>query len=178
METFENNQTENGTGSNQKQTQYYKLRGWTVKFLEDLQNSGGKTTREISDATGCKARTAAVILQRLRLYGTIERIVGWGWKITSDGINFLLSKKKNNNNKYVNSWLTEHKQLVNTKAENEKPENPEWIPSCFYRASCHIRSIMKKSVYNSKTSNGCEFCVTRNTHEYCMNMAGKFLGVI
>ncbi len=169
METFENNQTENGTGTN-RQTQYYKLRGWTVKFLEDLQHSGGKTTREISDATGCKARTAAVILQRLRLYGTIERIAGWGWKITSDGINFLLSKKNNTNNKYVNSWLTERIQKVNTKAEEQKPEI---IPPCFHRASCHIRTIMKKAEYTVKTMMQCDGCVHDNPNNYPKFFMGR-----
>jgi hypothetical protein len=152
-----------------KQRQWYRLRGWTVKFLEDLQYSGGKTTREISDATSCKVTVAAVILQRLRQYNVIERIAGWGWKITSDGISYLLSKNNTNNINYINSLLINNKQNNNNKQEkiNEKP------PSCFTKTYCHIRKLLKHTVYNSKNAFACDGCVLGNSNEYPKNFIGR-----
>jgi ribosomal protein S19E (S16A) len=152
-----------------KQRQWYRLRGWTDKFLEDLQYSGGKTTREISDATNCKVTVAAVILQRLRQYNVIERIAGWGWKITSDGISYLLSKNNTNNINYINSLLINNKQNNN----NKQQENIEKPPSCFTKTYCHIRKLLKQTVYNSKNAFVCDGCVMGNSNEYPKNFIGR-----
>ncbi len=187
MEKYENNKTENITGTNQKEKQdhYQKYRGYSLKILEQLENSGGMTTRAISDAILGNARVISVTIQRLVRRCVIDRVENWGWKININGLKVLsIFNKKNitTNNNNNNTTTTQQQHDVNMKddkkAEEQKSESPEWIPSCFYRTSCNIRSIMKKSVYDSKTSNKCEFCVSRNTHEYFTNMAGKFLGVI
>ncbi len=97
---------------------WQKFRGWSVKFLDDLQNSGGKTTRAIADATFCPARVAAVILQRMWRYNLIEKIENWGWRLTRDGL-FLLSINNNTvNNKNVNTKITDNKHKDKTKKQN------------------------------------------------------------
>jgi hypothetical protein len=167
--TKENINTNEPIEEQPKQRQWYKLRGWTVKFLEDLQYSGGKTTREISDATSCKVTVAAVILQRLRQYNVIERITGWGWKITSDGISYLLTKNNNNNINYINSLIINNKHNNN----NKQQEKPEKAPSCFTKTYCHIRRLLKKAVYDSKTMFACDGCVMGNSNEYPKNFIGR-----
>jgi hypothetical protein len=152
-----------------KPVHWEKFRGWTTKFLGDLQYSGGKTTREISDATGCKINVAAVILQRLKRYNVIERVAGWGWRITSDGIGILLWKNNKNNNNYINTSLINNIQTNNSNG-TEKQEKPL---SCFNSSICHIRRILKETVYNAKTMFECDGCVQKNENEYPKNFIGR-----
>jgi uncharacterized protein YjhX (UPF0386 family) len=145
-----------------KGTCWYLIRGWSVKFLEKMQHSGGLTSREIADGTQCKMSVATVILQRMKRYNVIERITGWGWRITSDGISFLLSKNNNNNINYINSLQTNKQQTSNS----EKVETPERAPSCFSRAFCHIKLFCKEKVFNRKNEATCGGCCSNDTKNF------------
>ena len=138
---------------------WQKFRGWSVKFLDDLQNSGGKTTRAIADATFCPARVAAVILQRMWRYNLIEKIENWGWRLTRDGM-FLLSINNNTvNNNNVNTKITDNKHKDNTKKQ-------ESIPSCFSRVSCHIKQLCRDKAYTLKNMVLCQNCVSFDLKNY------------
>src|SRR4030043_2116239 len=96
---------------------WQKFRGWSIKFLDDLQNSAGKTTRAIADGTFCPVRVAAVILQRMLRYNLIERVENWRWRLTRDGM-FLLSINNNTvNNNNVNTTTTQQQHEDNTKKQ-------------------------------------------------------------
>ncbi len=138
---------------------WQKFRGWTIKFLDDLQNSAGKTTRAISDATFCGCRVAAVILQRMLRYNLIEKVENWGWRLTHDGM-FLLGINNNSiNNNYVNTTTTQQQHKVNTKKQ-------ESIPSCFHRLSCHIKQLCNDKAYTIKNMVLCHNCVSFDLKNY------------
>lgn len=145
--------------SKKENRQWQKFRGWSIKFCSDLQNSAGKTTRMISDGTFCPSRVAAVILQRMYRYNLIEKIENWGWRLTQTGM-FLLSINNNTvNNNYVNTKITDNKHNDNTKKQ-------ESIPSCFSRASCHIKQICKDKAYTIKNMVLCHTCVSFDIKNY------------
>jgi hypothetical protein len=83
------------TEQKEKQDHYQKYRGNSLKILETLENSGGMTTRAISDAILGNARVIAVTIQRLVNRCVIENVENWGWRINCNGLkilSFLLKK--------------------------------------------------------------------------------------
>ncbi len=125
------------------------------------------TTRDISTRTDCKPHMASVILDRMRCSGLVEKIEGWGWRITRDGINCLVITTSNNNN-YVNTISTQHQHNINTTStqyqhtfplENQQQEKEEWIPGCFHMKWCHIKKFSRDKTYNNKTNIHCDGCV-------------------
>ena len=87
-----------------------KFRGKTLEILGVLSNSGGMTTREISDHTGISVRIISVYCINGEKRGIFERKERWGWKATSFG--FLILDINNNN---VKTKLKESKNEVKTK---------------------------------------------------------------
>lgn len=87
-----------------------KFRGKTIEILSVLSNSGGMTTREISDRTGIPVRVVSIYCIRGEKRGIFERKEKWGWKAAPFG--FLIFDINNNN---VNTKLTVSKQKVNTR---------------------------------------------------------------
>ncbi len=146
---------------------WQKFRGWTLKILEVLENSGGETTRSISDRTGCKPTVAKVKLQQMLCVGLVEKVEKWGWRITRDGINCLIITRSNNNNNYVNGKLMDGERLVNTKLmdgkclfplENQERKEEERLPGCFQLKFCHIKQFSHDKTYNNKTNMHCDGC--------------------
>jgi hypothetical protein len=86
-----------------------KFRGKTIEILSVLSNSGGMTTREISDKTGIPVREVWVYCRRGEKKGIFERKEQWGWTATPIGLLVLCI---NNNN--VNTCTTQGKHKVNT----------------------------------------------------------------
>jgi hypothetical protein len=74
-----------------------KFRGKTLEILGVLSNSGGMTTREISDHTGISVRIVGVYCINDEKRGIFERKERWGWKATSFGFLILYINDNNNN---------------------------------------------------------------------------------
>jgi hypothetical protein len=160
------------TEQKEKQDHYQKYRGNSLKILETLENSGGMTTRQISDAILGNARVIAVTIQRLVHRCVIEKVENWGWRINCNGLKILsIFNKKDitTNNKNVNTIQTQTQHKVNMK--NEK--TMENIPSCFEKAYCHIRRFLKNPVFNSKTMMQCDGCVQYNPNNYPKNISSS-----
>lgn len=87
-----------------------KFRGKTIDILGILSNSGGMTTREISDQTGIPVRIVSIYCINGEKRGIFERKERWGWQVTSFG--FLILDINNNN---VKTKLKESKNEVKTK---------------------------------------------------------------
>ncbi len=88
-----------------------KFRGKTIVILGVLSNSGGMTTREISDRTGTSIKVLNVILPRGEKKGIFERNERWGWKASPFG---FLVLNINNNNDNTNTTPIQHKYNTNT----------------------------------------------------------------
>ena len=78
------------TEQKEKQDHYQKYRGNSLLILEQLENSGGLTTRQISDAILGNARVIAVTIQRLVHRCVIEKVENWGWRINCNGLKICL----------------------------------------------------------------------------------------
>ncbi len=94
-----------------------KFRGKTIDILGILSNSGGMTTREISDQTGIPVRTVGVYCRGGEKRGIFERKERWGWKATSFG--FLILSINNNNGKTkdkdrINEGKTKDKRTLDS----------------------------------------------------------------
>ncbi len=94
-----------------------KFRGKTIDILGILSNSGGMTTREISDRTGIPVRTVGVYCRGGEKRGIFERKERWGWKVTSFG--FLILSINNNNGKtndndMINEGKTKDKRTLDS----------------------------------------------------------------
>ncbi len=67
-----------------------KFRGKTIEILSILSNSGGMTTREISDQTGIPVRKVWTYCNNGEIRGIFERKERWGWTVTSFGFFVLI----------------------------------------------------------------------------------------
>jgi len=132
--------------------EWQRYRGWTIKILEELEHSGGKTTREISTGTGCRCATSKDILRRMLKVDLVERVERWGWRITVTGV-FLLS---------INYGYTSATQQLHNSDTTATQEKEEPAPSCFHAKSCHIKKICDDKRYTSKTMMVCLDCVWNN----------------
>lgn len=84
--------------------EWQRFRGWTIRILEMLQNSGGMTVKELAEKLFHRKSDIREYCWRLYRAGCIEPLEKWGWKITPDGV-FLLSIQTNN----TNITQTQHK---------------------------------------------------------------------
>jgi hypothetical protein len=162
--------------SREKQDHYQKYRGNSLKVLEQLENSGGLTTRQISDAILGNARVIAVTIQRLVHRCVIEKVENWGWKINRNGLKILEIFNKTTTTtttKNVNISTTQQQHDVNMKKETTTETITENVPSCFERAYCHIRRFLKNPVFNSKTMMQCDGCVQDNPNNFPKNFIGR-----
>ncbi len=162
--------------SKEKQDHYQKYRGNSLLILEQLENSGGLTTRQISDAILGNARVIAVTIQRLVHRCVIEKVENWGWKINCNGLKILsIFNKKDitTNNKNVNTIQTQTQHKVNMKNDQEQEKQTENIPSCFEMAYCHIRRFLNNPAFNSKTMMQCAGCVHDNQNNYPKNFISR-----
>jgi hypothetical protein len=162
------------TESKEKQDHYQKYRGNSLLILEQLENSGGLTTRQISDAILGDARVIAVTIQRLVHRCVIEKVENWGWRINRNGMKILeIFNKKDTTTttKNVNISTTQQQHVVNMKNDKEPLKQTENIPSCFEKAYCHIRRFLKNPVFNSKTMMQCNGCVQFNTNDCRKNIS-------
>lgn len=89
-----------------------KFRGKTIEILSILSNSGGMTTREISDQTGIPIKTVNVYCWLGEKRGIFERKERWGWIATSFGF-FILSINNNNDKSNINEVLIKDKSSIN-----------------------------------------------------------------
>jgi hypothetical protein len=155
--------------SKEKQNHYQKYRGNSLRILEELEHSGGLTTRQISDAILGNARVIAVTIQRLVYRCVIEKVENWGWKINATGLKILAIFNKKDittNNKNVNTIQTQTQHKVNMKNGEEPIKQTENIPSCFSLATCHIKTCLKKTVYNLKTMFMCDSCCQNDSKNF------------
>ena len=164
------------TEQKEKQDHYQKYRGNSLKILETLENSGGMTTRAISDAILGNARVIAVTIQRLVNRCVIEKVENWGWRINCNGLKILsifIKKDITTNNKNVNTIQTQTQHKVNMKIDEKPIKQMENIPSCFEKAYCHIRRFLKNQSFNSKTMMQCNGCVHNNQNNSPKNFIGR-----
>lgn len=131
--------------SDAKLREWQRYRGWTLKILEELEHSGGMTTREISDRIGSRCTVAGAVLFRMLNTSLVERVERWGWRITRDGV-FLLSLN------YHNTTITQPQHNHNTTITEEKEEP---APPCFRLATCHIKRICQDKRYTLKNMTLC-----------------------
>lgn len=162
--------------SKEKKDHYQKYRGNSLLILEQLENSGGMTTRAISDAILGNARVIAVTIQRLVRRCVLEKVENWGWRINCNGLKILsIFNKKDitTNNKNVNTTTTQQQHKVNMKNDTTTETMKENIPSCFEKAYCHIRRFLKNPTFNSKTMMHCTGCVHDSINNYPKNIIGR-----
>lgn len=120
--------------------EWQRYRGWSVKILERLENSGGETVRSISDATGGRCATIGRTLRRMREHNLVERVERWGWRITVTGV-FLLSLS------IQDTTRTQQGHNADTTQTQEKSEP---IPPCFRLATCHIKQVCADKGYTKR----------------------------
>jgi len=164
------------TEQKEKQDHWQKYRGNSLRILEELEHSGGLTTRQISDAILGNARVIAVTIQRLVYRCVIEKVENWGWKINATGLKILAIFNKKDittNNKNVNTIQTQPQHKVNMKNGEEPIKQTENIPSCFEKAYCHIRRFLKNPVFNSKTVMQCDGCLQDNPNNFPKNFISR-----
>ena len=154
--------------SREKQDHYQKYRGHSLRILEELENSGGMTTRQISDAILGNARVVAVTIQRLVNRCVLEKVENWGYKITVTGLKILsiFNKTTTTTTNNVNTTTTQQQHDVNMKNVNETEKPLEIIPSCFKEAYCHIRRILHQEEYTTKNSERCPNCTSFMTNPF------------
>jgi len=168
--------TNTKTEQKEKQDHWQKYRGNSLRILEELEHSGGLTTRQISDAILGNARVIAVTIQRLVYRCVIEKVENWGWKINATGLKILAIFNKKDittNNKNVNTIQTQPQHKVNMKNGEEPIKQTENIPSCFEKAYCHIRRFLKNPVFNSKTVMQCDGCLQDNPNNFPKNFISR-----
>lgn len=164
------------TEQKEKQDHYQKYRGNSLLILEQLENSGGLTTRQISDAILGNARVIAVTIQRLVHRCVIEKVENWGWRINRNGLKILsiFNKSTTTTTKNVNISTTQQQHVVNMKNVNETENSLKIIPSCFREAYCHIRRILHQEEYTTKNSECCPNCTSFMTNLFKKQVIAGF----
>jgi hypothetical protein len=172
--------TNTQTEQKEKQDHYQKYRGNSLLILEELEHSGGRTMRSISDALLGNARVISTTIQRLLHRCLIDRVENWGYKINCNGLKVLSIFNKKDityNNKNNNISTTTTTQDVNMKKVSVTETPMENIPSCFKRAYCHIRRLLHSDRYNTETSKLCSSntaqCVHFNLDNFSSRQAVK-----
>lgn len=125
--------------------EWQRYRGWKLRILENLEHSGGMTTREISSRIGYPCHSTTNRLCEMQRGGVVEKVERWGWRITSNGI-FLLSLN------YTTTTTQQQHNLTTTTTQLEKEES---APKCFRAKTCHIKQICKDKRYTVKTRQLC-----------------------
>lgn len=129
--------------------QWQKYRGWKMRILEELEHSGGLTTREISSRIRYPAHSTTNRLSEMLRSGFVERVERWGWRITRNGI-FLLSLN------YTTTIPQQHHNNTTTLPQLEQEES---APLCFQGKTCHIKQICHDKRYTTKNMDVCLNCV-------------------
>ncbi len=142
--------------SNVQLREWQRYNGWKIRILEELEHSGGMTTRVISDRIGYRCVSVANRLQEMLRANLVEKVDRWGWRITVTGV-FLLSLN------YVPTTYQQHTNIITTSSQQEKEEP---APSCFHAKSCHIKKICQDKRYTSKTMMVCLDCVWNNPRTF------------
>ncbi len=141
--------------------QWQKFRGISIQILSELEHSGGMTTRDISTRIDKTPRLTSNKLCQMRCSGLVEKVEGWGWRITRDGINIIninyASRIQQQCFRNASGMLQECNSTF--PLENQEQKKEECIPGCFHQKFCHIKQICKIKEYNDKTSVLCEGCV-------------------
>lgn len=140
--------------SSSKYREWQRYRGWKLKILEELEHSGGMTTREISTRVGYSAVLTSNTLCKMVRSGLVEKVERWGWKITRDGITCITIN-------YSSTTYTQHNLNSTTSLPQEK-EQP--APICFNASTCHIKRFCSDKRFISKNTYQCDGC-TWNTPE-------------
>jgi len=125
--------------------EWQRYRGWTVKILEDLEHSGGKTVQDISTGIWYRRSSTSRTLRHMRVHGLVERVERWGWRITRDGL-FLLSLSQEDRNRII---------IGENPASTRIEEKSEPAPPCFALPSCHIRRLCEDKRYTKKNQSLC-----------------------
>lgn len=170
--------------SNVQLREWQKYRGYSIRILQELEHSGGKTTRMISDGIGCRCVAATNILCRMLKIGLVERVERWGWRITRDGI-FLLSLSLNTtttSQQHHNNTTTTSQDVSGTfqayqrgetvMPKQELPQETEAGPRCYQATTCHIRRLCKDKRYTlSNQERVCQTCIHDDTRK---DIPGRF----
>ncbi len=124
--------TGTGTGSTttlelrQSNTQWNKIRGFSVDILELLNDCGGLTTIELANRLGKYPKYVTKYLYNLRSYGLINlNKNNWKWYITAldDIIIYIIYKEERKKKEERNKEETNNN--LSTKYKNEKPVSDE-----------------------------------------------------
>lgn len=89
--------------------QWARYRGWSIRILAELENSGGLTVAQIADNLNHRKKAIREYCYRLNDSGCIERVERWGWKITASGQLLLYI-----NNDHTNTTPTPQKDHTKT----------------------------------------------------------------
>lgn len=129
--------------------QWQKYRGWKMRILEELEHSGGLTTREISSRINYPCHYITNRLCEMQRDGLVEKVERWGWRITSNGI-FLITLN-------YTTTTTQQQHYNNTTTTLLTIE--ESAPLCFRGKTCHIKQICQDKRYTIKNMSVCLNCV-------------------
>ncbi len=149
--------------------QWQKYRGWKLRILEELQHSGGMTTREISTRIGYPRPLTSNRLCEMVRGGFVEKVERWGWRITCKGTSLinLNSTKQHNNN--ITTISQQHNNNITTRYQPDTPtlqlEKEEVAPMCFHATTCHIKQLCKNKEYTPKNMIVCKICVWKKDRE-------------
>jgi hypothetical protein len=103
----------------------------------------------------------------------LEKVENWGYRITVTGLKILSIFNKSTTTtttKNVNTTTTQQQHVVNMKNEQKQRLN---IPECFYKKYCHIKTALKKSVYNHETSKLCSSDTSQCVHFNLDNFSSR-----
>lgn len=154
--------------------EWQRYRGWKIRILEELEHSGGMTTRNISDRIGYRCHSTTNRLVEMQRVNLVERVERWGWRITRDGlvvlsINYTTSSPQQHHNftttspqHDVSGTLHTHTTPKNRETRCESIEEIGTGPACFQAETCHIKRICKDKRYtlrNMKLCHGTASCI-------------------
>ena len=142
--------------SSSKLREWQRYRGWKLKILEELQNSGGMTTREVSTRIGYSCVRTSDTLCKMVRSGLVEKVERWGWKITRDGITCIT----------INYTATTQQQHSFNIATTQPQEKEQPAPICFYASTCHIKRFCQDKRFISKNMYQCHGCVWNTPEQW------------
>lgn len=146
-----------------------KYRGWKIRILEELQHSGGMTTREISTRIDYPCHSTVNRLVEMHDRGFVEKVERWGWKITLDGVNLLSLNYTTTTPQQHHNITTTLPQLdVNGEFPLQNEKKPSLVfdfaveiekPACYENTTCHIKQLCRDPGYSLKNRELCPNCV-------------------
>lgn len=152
--------------------QWQKFRGWKLRILEDLEHSGGKTTRSISDGIGRCCHVVETRLCEMIADGLVERVERWGWRITLDGIQLLqlqtsttIAQQQHGKStgiarQDVSGTFQAHSGGEIAMPQQISPQEMNAGPPCFQAMTCHIKRLCKDKRYTlTNQERVCSTCI-------------------